>query len=212
MLRPTKALLACLTVALALLASVTTASANSISYSSRTFRTTFTPLRIGDTGPFMERGAVSCNVTLEGSYHSSTIHKVSEALVGYITRASMASPCTGGTASFLSETLPWHLEYESFAGTLPNITRIQDRIAGLGLSVDPTEGMLPLCLAHSESVIWFVLGAIAAAEIGAYIIADLYMDSYMLRRMSCGTDQIEIFGEGPATVLGSTSRITVALI
>src|SRR6185436_4829381 len=43
-------------------------------------------------------GDVRCNLTLEGSFHSSTLQKRAEALIGYISRAIIAPPaqCTNG--------------------------------------------------------------------------------------------------------------------
>ena len=78
---------------------------------------------------------VSCRVTLEGSFHSRTIPKVSRQLIGAITRAIVARPCSGGEAWADNGTeaeplgtapnrLPFHLTYEFFTGTLPNINAL----------------------------------------------------------------------------------------
>ena len=205
--RPTKALMACLTVAVALLASVTASSANRISQTSRTYRATLTPLRITDD----ELSTVSCNVTLEGSFHSSTFAKVAGALVGYVNRASLGSPCTGGTATLLRESLPWHMEYEGYRGTLPNITEIDYDLAGFGISVDP-EGILGQCLARSEAVIPFVIGFLVGANVGLWTVAGVTTYWSNRRAVRCGTDEVTITGEGSATVAGSTTVITVRLI
>jgi hypothetical protein len=85
-----------------------------------------------------------CEVTLEGSFHSRTLSKVCGQLIGYVTTARMRHPCTGGEAWWLNgvevlegvtvaNTLPWHVQYNSFAGTLPRITRV--RIAIVNQSV-----------------------------------------------------------------------------
>jgi hypothetical protein len=62
-------------------------------------------------------GSIRCPATLLGNFHSSTIRKTQGALVGVITHAVYAEPCTARR-----ETLPWHLTYQRFEGTLPNIT------------------------------------------------------------------------------------------
>ncbi len=80
---------------------------------------------------------VSCNMTLEGSFHDFTIAKARDRLVGLITRAVMAHPCLGGEGWFLNGneriqlTLPWHLRYDSFEGNLPEIRGVRLRIVGL---------------------------------------------------------------------------------
>lgn len=71
-------------------------------------------------------------MTLEGSLHSATIAKVAGALVGFVTRASLAeASCTGGlaeSAGLVTASLPWHVEYEGFSGTLPNLTAVKLRV------------------------------------------------------------------------------------
>jgi len=114
-----------------LAALVGSASARNLSISNQNVRVTWTSLEF-------EGGAVvRCPVTLEGSFHTRTITKTIGSLIGYITRAiSKNESCTGGTGwafngterqgeTTLANTLPWHLTYEGFAGTLPNITRIR---------------------------------------------------------------------------------------
>jgi len=111
-----------------LLASTTTASARNLSISEQSFRATFSSLEFGGGGV-----TIRCRITVEGSFHTRTIAKVANSLVGAITRAIIAHPCTGGEAWADNGTetqplgtapnrLPYHLQYESFVGTLPNIT------------------------------------------------------------------------------------------
>jgi hypothetical protein len=74
---------------------------------------------------------IRCRVTLEGSFHSRTISKVSGQLVGAVLRAIVDEPnCTGGKARALSEKLPWHGRYISFSGTLPSINTIKHAVIG----------------------------------------------------------------------------------
>jgi len=71
-----------------------------------------------------------CQVTLEGSLHRATMPKVSGSLIGYITSAILG-PCATGTATILRETLPWHIRYHGFTGTLPDITLIRTHVIDL---------------------------------------------------------------------------------
>jgi hypothetical protein len=116
--------------ALILLAATGVASARRIELSEQRFRTVFAPLTFGAEG----QTPVVCRFTLEGSFHSKTISKVVGALVGYVTSAEVAN-CTGETARVLKETLPWHIRYVSFRGTLPAITSIRDSIIGAAFLV-----------------------------------------------------------------------------
>ncbi|HEV7772468.1 MAG TPA: hypothetical protein VGO48_04145 [Conexibacter sp.] len=117
--------------ALILCAAAGSAAAGRFSFSNRDIRATWTDFKI-ESGP----GELRCPLTMEGSFHSSTIAKVRASLIGYITRVSYQGaqpPCFGGQMTVLQETLPWRIQYERFAGTLPNITRIDISIIGASL-------------------------------------------------------------------------------
>lgn len=121
--RHIRLLLAGLAATAMLAAVVGSAAAGRLSVSNKNFRITWQNLLFANT---VTSGSVKCPVTLEGSFHSQTIRKVARALVGYITRAAVSSlPCTGGTVTVNQETLPWHLTYEGFIGTLPRIEGIR---------------------------------------------------------------------------------------
>ncbi len=81
---------------------------------------------------------IECEVTLLGSFHSRTINKTANLLVGYITHARVdTAGCTGaGNGSARQETLPWHLTYNSFSGILPNITLIRLNLIGAGFLIN----------------------------------------------------------------------------
>jgi hypothetical protein len=93
-------------------------------YSTNRWRATWSRLEL--TGTF---GTIDCTLTLEGSFHSNTVTKTASSLIGYVTAAS-TSACAPGSATVLRENLPWHLQYSSFAGTLPNISSVALRIIG----------------------------------------------------------------------------------
>lgn len=91
-----------------------------------------------------------CELTLEGSFHATTMTKAAEGLVGYITRASAAG-CRVGGATVLGESLPWHVRYRSFEGALPNITGLSFGVIGLRLRVrEPTLGVECLMTSTAE--------------------------------------------------------------
>jgi hypothetical protein len=112
-----------------------TAGAKRFETSERGFLVRFGTLAFNTAG-----NRVSCPVTLEGSFHSRTLSKVSGQLIGYITQAQVPStepPCVEGTLTALTTTLPWHIQYNSFAGRLPTITRIRITLVGARLQLHP---------------------------------------------------------------------------
>lgn len=120
-----KLMLTGIVAALAMSFAVESVSANRLSVSNANlFRDTWLSLEsINEEGTAL----VACPVTLEGSFHSSTLRKVRGALIGLVSRASIrgsnsAGNCTGGTKTILQASLPWHIHYYSFLGTLPRLT------------------------------------------------------------------------------------------
>lgn len=111
--------LAALISAFVLAVAVGSAAANRLSISEQGFRIVYSPINfVPSFGT-----SVRCPVTLEGTLHARTSPKASGALAGFITRASIGT-CEAARARFDTETLPWHVQYVSFAGTLPSITSI----------------------------------------------------------------------------------------
>jgi len=139
--------LAALGATLALAVAVSSASANRLSYSETRFRIIWTSLTFsGSGGGFV----ITCPVTLEGSFHSATLAKVTGALVAYITRASVENPgCTEGQATILTESLPWHVTYQGFSGTLPAIAKVRHDLIGAAFQIEAGLGVI--CLARSSA-------------------------------------------------------------
>jgi hypothetical protein len=131
--RYTKLLLTSLAATVVLGLTVGSASARTLSVNSGNFRVTWASLNLSNTAGL--GSVVRCPVTLEGSFHSRSIVKVARALIGYVTVARNGT-CTGGTATIHNESLPWHLTYESFAGTLPNITEITLLLVGVFFEIN----------------------------------------------------------------------------
>jgi len=111
---------------------IASASAGRFSYSDTGFRQTFRTISIEANNQI----GVQCEATFEGAFHASTWRKVTGSLVGLI-RVARLNNCIEGSANsgatVLSETLPWHIQYEGFEGTLPNITSL--RFNEVGVSV-----------------------------------------------------------------------------
>jgi hypothetical protein len=112
-------LLAVLASASLLAVLVGASAGNRLAMSETGFRVTFSPLSfIPSFG-----STVRCPVTLHGSFHSRTVTKTNGALIGYVNAASVTT-CEAGRLRFNAETLPWHIQYNSFGGTLPSVTSI----------------------------------------------------------------------------------------
>jgi hypothetical protein len=93
--------------------------------------------------------AVRCPVTLLGRFHSATITKTAGLLIGYINHARVGA-CPQGALTVLTATLPWHVRYKSFAGTLPNITSVSLDFLGAAFSFN--NGLGFTCLFTSSTV------------------------------------------------------------
>jgi hypothetical protein len=182
------------------------ASARRIAFSERGFRLVYRELTFRESA---FGTTIACPVTLEGSFHSKTLSKVAEALVGYLTKASVASAsCTGGHARALTETLPWHVRYESFTGTLPSITSITTDIIGAAFLVEAF-GFLS-CLYTST-----------AAEPAQNIFNVINGNNNTINNVIAGgtprpnganCPRGSLSGSSSATVQGGTSAITVTLV
>lgn len=131
--RPGGLLLTCLATACVLALGVATASAVRLSVTNQSISISWSGLRFNE-------GRAQCPVTLEGSLHARTMVKSPGTLVGFILRAR-TSACSVGTAVLLSvedgqtSTLPWHIRYDRFTGTLPAITSIRWHIVGFSYRV-----------------------------------------------------------------------------
>jgi len=201
-----------LVVLAALASSVTSASARNLSLSNQHIRITFSTVTFGAV-------TVRCRVTLEGSLHARTHAKVGGLLIGYITRGDIARQCTEpfGVASlawFLTlaeglgvETLPWHLRYQGFAGTLPNITTVSWQIVGMAWRAqDSTASCLSITTTAQPAFLDLEVGP------GGPIVRARFNEAHRIRS-SCGTEFALFSDGGEMTVLENSSvKITVTLI
>ncbi|HEX7290289.1 MAG TPA: hypothetical protein VF250_04090 [Conexibacter sp.] len=207
--------LAAIVAALTLAFGVQAASARTFNWSNQQFRITWRELKFFDQG-FAEFVAL-CPVTMEGSFHSRTIAKVVESLIGYITRAAVSEALcrdpAGGAAEarFLPETLPWHIRYAGFQGTLPNITRIRVRI--LRVAYEDVIRGTPCLFSGLTTPInaeFFreAFGVITAFEFEAATTLPAAAGNCVGLAIRGGLERIST----TFTLLNSTTRITVTLI
>jgi hypothetical protein len=195
-----KALLTVAGASILLAALVGVASAGKLSTSSQTLRATFREVRF--SGGF---GSTTCPVTVEGSFHERTISKNSGALTGYITRAIIGT-CATGTATILAETLPWHVRYNSFTGTLPNITSVVANIVGTAFQIhEPVFGITCLARATEGEPARITFNR----EAGGVLTTAVLSGSV---GTNCGASGTFTGTSTSFTVLNSATRITVTLI
>lgn len=141
-----KLILTSLAAALLLAIAVSSASANKISVShGNLFRIEWSSIELWAAGI----AVVRCALTLEGSFHSTTLPKIERVLVGHITRASIKNdPCITGSVTILTETLPWHIQYRGFRGELPNISSAVSAVSGFGYRLN---NAINRCLARTTA-------------------------------------------------------------
>ena len=214
--------IAVITAATTLLALLATAApARNFSTSNQQFRVAWNEIDFGT-----ETVTVTCRVTLEGSFHYRTIVKRERALIGYITAAAAARPCTNGEAwsangrethprlGVLANTLPWHLTYESFTGTLPNITDIRFLIRGLRIKIHAIFNTLGLYGDANDNITGRAIREARGAITGLEPVAG----RSTVRLVNCLGGICPVSGPfsnrrpGVVTLLNTTTRITITLI
>jgi hypothetical protein len=213
--RHIRLLLTSLAATAILAAAVGSATANNLRVSNQQIRVTWTGLGLSNN---VTRGTVRCPVTLEGSFHSATIRKVAGALIGYISRAAVGRgqpPCTGGNATINQESLPWHLTYGSFGGTLPRITTLTLNLIRASFIVAPNEGNT----CRATTTIENPGVGIATRDTTTGAITGLRADeSRSIPLVNgpggifCGLGEGRFSGTGAVALLGTTNPISVTLI
>jgi hypothetical protein len=162
---------------------------------------------------------IRCPVTLEGSFHSATLSKVSGQLIGYVTQGRVNEPaCTGGNARVEAASLPWHTLFISFSGTLPIISSVRLSLINATFEVEPEGGPFCRTKTTTREPAFGEIGIIAGAEAGNRIARTLTPDRNVGIELR-GSFICEIAGrgffEGVAEVFlqGSTStRVLVRLV
>jgi hypothetical protein len=212
--------LATLTASLLLSAAVTSATARSLSTSNQSIRATWTGLEFRAT----ELG-IRCQVTLEGSFHTRTIAKVAGALIGSITRAfSKQETCADGTAAMFNgverynrtnapNTLPWHLTYESFSGTLPNISTVRILLSRFRFGIRDGAAICTGQYGDAEDSVTLSANREAAGAIASLEpVAGRNTASLVRRDAGLLCPEIRLTNPASVMLLGATTRITITLI
>jgi hypothetical protein len=177
------------------------ASARNLSLSEESVRAMFREVDF-----FLPFGHTKCQVTLEGTFHGRTIAKSPGRLIGYITRA-LLGPCSVGTATILRETLPWHMHYRAFGGTLPGITSIVTDIVDSSLRVREPSGVSCLTRSTAEAPLTLTYGV----REGTIITAGLSGQGRVGAECFGSTGEYRSDRPEP-TMLNGTPRLTLTLI
>jgi len=223
MLTRSKLVLSCLAATLLLGAAVSTASATRLSLSGTSFRITWdrtlpnaTDLTFAPT-----IGApVTCPVTLEGTFHSATITKTANLLIGHVTRANVGTStgttavCERGNATILTATLPWHVQYSSFGGILPSMTEITLRFINASFQI---RNELATCLARTSTTepgvdIADVTNPTTTRELLFLRANDTRPITLREGSFGCGAATAIFRGTGAVTLLNSSARPLLRLI
>jgi hypothetical protein len=201
-MRLRKLILATVGATVLLGALVGSASARNISLSNQFIETQWRAVTF--TGPFSTR--IVCEVHLSGSLHRRTLAKSVGSLIGYITQAEFGNnACSTGRATILRETLPWHVRYLGFVGTLPNITRIIVNVIRASFFVE--DGGLVECLAAST------VTRPATGTFDRNVATRILTTATIGGTIPCdGINGILSSEAAQVFLLGTTNRITVTLI
>jgi hypothetical protein len=189
---------------------VSSASARRFEISNQAFRAVWSAMVFSNPEGSVR---VVCPATMEGSFHSRTISKVHESLVGYVTRAVIAeAQCQGGRARALPETLPWHVRYASFSGTLPAIRGVLFGVVGMSGLVEPVAGIS--CLYRSTELQQALVTAEIEAEgrVGPLTWAIEARIGLSSGGLLCPREGSFSGTSAPITLLGTTTRITARLV
>lgn len=213
-----RAALIALTAAFVLGSAVGGASARRLELSNQSFTAKWAELRFTALGGLI---TVACAVTLEGSFHSRTLSKVSGQLIGVVTKAALTRPCNGGEAWILNgierpaNTLPWHIRYDSFIGALPRITGIRIQLIGAAFLLTTTVPRAEcLYVSTTENPAFGIINRNTTTEEVATIEAEegsAIRLSAALNGSSCPATG-SFAGSANVTLLGTTTRIRVRLV
>jgi hypothetical protein len=207
---PTRLGVTALVTALLLSAALSTSSARNLSVSNENIRVTWSRLE------FQTSVTVRCHITLEGRFHSRTIAKVARTLIGLITRVDIhEASCTGGRYRPLNT--PWHLTYESFSGTLPNITSVRLLLARFRYELRASLFGIPAtCFYGNETDNITYSAAVNASREVTELTPVTGRNTATLIEGTFGCPGsrtlVSGLGDGRAAVAGTTTRIRVTLI
>jgi hypothetical protein len=198
-----KLLLASVGATVLLGALVSSASAGRFETNSQAIRSQWRSVEF--SAPF---GTTRCQLTLEGTMHSRTLVKTIGSLVGYVTRAILG-PCATGSATILTETLPWHVRYSGFSGILPEIISIILHILGDSWRVREPGGLT--CLARSTAT-RPVIGTFHRDTV-THVLTEVGIGGRIATGAECfGSEGTFTSDSGTVSVSNSTTRVSLSLI
>jgi hypothetical protein len=198
-----RTLLAIIGAAILLGALVSAASAGRLEISTQALRGAFRSVDFNAAF-----GTTRCQLTLEGTFHSRTSVKTIGSLVGYLTRAILG-PCATGAATILTETLPWHVRYSGFEGTLPEIRSIIAHAIGVSARVREPGGIT--CLLRSSAARPATLTV--HRDTVTHAITEAGIGGTVPTGAECfGAEGTFTSDSGTITVSNSSTRITINLI
>jgi hypothetical protein len=214
--------MAALSASLLLAIAVSTASARRLDTTEQQWRATWASLEF--VGEVII--TIRCPVTMEGSFHSRTIPKIERLLIGAVTRINIKqNSCVNGiVAGFNGEepyngrvpasTLPWHITYESFTGTLPSIGSVRILFSRFRFGVrDAPGGNCTGQYGTAADNVTFSL-RLEGRAITEIIPVEMRNIATLSRRdegIFC-PETGRIRGVGTVTLLNMTTRITLTLI
>ena len=209
-------------VAAGLAALVTTASATSLSITNKNIREVWSSIEFTNAA-----ATIRCRVTVEGTLHENTIAKVERSLIGYITRATLGRPCTGGTAwiyngvetnevlgGTLANSLPWHITYEGFNGSLPTPEAIRILIVLARFKLRATFlGITLLCVYRTTSTQNLTVAANLGS--GGRVTSVAASSAELTSETAGGCPRGRLrspAGDGAFWLLGTTNAVSITLI
>jgi hypothetical protein len=220
-MRTTRQLTAAFSASLLLACVVGTASARNLSVSTQNIRATWSSLEFTAS-----ELTVRCQVTIEGSFHTRTIAKVEQSLIGAITIARVKQEaCTGGTLSAFNGTeryngtttpveRPQHWLYGGFLGTLPTIVDLTLADNRYRFGFRDSAGFCTAQLGSETDALKINFGREAGSAITELTEVEGSNRSTVIRRdggIFCPTS-FTTRGTGRLTALGSTTRVSLSLI
>lgn len=126
---------ALMATAVLMVVAVGAASANTLSLSNARDTASWTAFEV-TAGTL---GAAKCEVIPIITFHHGTFTKTAGTLIGVV-EAVRIKNCTIGQIADIAATLPWHVRYSGFTGTLPNMTTVNVLIVGMGLEITTSGG------------------------------------------------------------------------
>jgi hypothetical protein len=210
--RRVSAVLAGFVAAAALALAASTASATKLEVTNQRIRIVWSSLRItlNNANAF-----IACPITIEGSFQSKTILKLSSLeSIGDITKAEVAPPasCTTMNTNEVELSEEWTIRYAGFTGVLPRIERIRLRFIVFGVGIRTTG--FGFCI-YGQGAEGGMYGWLERnnenSEISAFAFDNTVLIPKAPNQPFC-PEHIKIEGSGSVRLLGTTTIIGIRLI